>query len=133
MFDFQYSTLKPNEAGPIVEIPATASTTYKVGHALVLSSGAAVLADTTTAPTYICMENYTAPATGMREVKACPVNPGQVWKCPVNAAPTSLAVGSKVTMNAGIGVTATTTSGVATVVNKLGATAANDLMLVRFE
>ena len=51
----------------------------------------------------------------------------------VGEAPTSLKVGQKVTISGdGTGVTATTTDGVATIVDLLGAAAAGDFIQVRF-
>lgn len=133
MFSFRYSTMKPNAPGPVVEVPSTAGTAYTVGEALAVSSGKAVAADGTVKPQYVCIEAYTAPSSGNRGVLCVPVNPAQVWECPVTAAPTALTVGSKVTMSSGTGVTATTTGGVAAILDKRGATAANDLVFVRFE
>ena len=56
-----------------------------------------------------------------------------VFAVPVSAAPTSLKVGDKVTVNSdGVQVTATTTNGVATIVSLNGAKAAGDTIIVRF-
>ena len=56
----------------------------------------------------------------------------QSYEVPVTAAPTSLAVGSKVTLHTdGLQVTATTASGVVTVEDLNGAKAAGDKLVVR--
>ena len=97
------------------------------GQALVLSSGKLVKA--TGKPTFIALASGAANA----EIAVGRVEPNQIYEVPVTAAPTSLAVGAKVTVATdGLGVTATTTDGVAEIVDLNGAIAANDTIYVRF-
>ena len=56
-----------------------------------------------------------------------------VFEVSVTAAPTSLKAGNAVTLSSdGLGVTATTTSGVAVIRDLVGAAAAGDKILVKF-
>lgn len=115
------------------KLGATASETYAIGEALVLSAGALTKCGATAKPTYIAGEDYTAPASGARRVTVYPVSGDMIFEAPLTAAPTSLTEGSVVTLSDdGLGVTATTTSGVATVVDLAGAAASGDRILVRF-
>lgn len=115
------------------KLGATASETYTLGEALVLSDGALTKCGATAKPTYIAGEDYTAPESGARRVTAYPVSGDMIFEVPLTAAPTSLTAGSVVTLSAdALGVTATTTSGVATVVDLTGAAASGDRILVRF-
>lgn len=115
------------------KLGATASETYTLGEALVLSGGALTKCGATAKPTYIAGEDYTAPESGARRVTAYPVSGDMIFEVPLTAAPTSLTAGSVVTLSAdALGVTATTTSGVATVVDLTGAAASGDRILVRF-
>lgn len=115
------------------KLGATASETYTLGEALVLSGGALTKCGATAKPTYIAGEDYTAPESGARRVTAYPVSGDMIFEVPLTAAPTSLTAGSVVTLSAdALGVTATTTSGVATVVDLTGAAASGDKILVRF-
>ena len=130
MFDFLRGN--NNVTPTIVKAPTTASTTYHVGDALVLSSGALVLATGTTKPTHISQSEYKAPATGMEDLPCLLVNSDMEFKTTFAATPTSIVVGNKVTIHTdGEQVTATTTSGVAEVVNKLG-NASGSEVIVKF-
>lgn len=116
----------------IVEKPTTASTSYKVGDALALSDGALVLATGETVPEFICAEKYDAPASGQKDICVYPVYGFQEWKTTFAAAATALKVGDKVTIHTdGEQVTATTTKGVAEIVEILG-TAIGDSVVVKF-
>ena len=56
-----------------------------------------------------------------------------MWKVELSAAPTGLVRGNKVTLGAdGLTVTATTASGVAKIIDLLGAAASGDRVLVKF-
>lgn len=115
------------------KLGATASETYTLGEALVLSGGAVTKCGVTAKPTYIAGEDYTAPESGARRVTVYPVSADMIFEAPLTAAPTALTDGSAVTLSAdGLGVTATTTSGVATIVDLAGAAASGDKILVRF-
>ena len=115
------------------KLGVTASETYTFGEALVLTAGALTKCGATAKPTYIAGEDYTAPESGARRLTVYPVNGDMIFETAFTAAPTSLTDGSVVTLSAdGLGVTATTTSGVATVVDLAGAAAVGDKVLVRF-
>ncbi len=123
---------RTNQAEP-VKLATTASESYSVGEALVLSGGALTKCGATEKPTYIAAADYTAPAAEQAPLTAYPVSDGMIFECPVGAAPTSLHIGDKVTLATdGQGVTATTASGVATVWDLAGAAASGDKILVTF-
>lgn len=108
-----------------------ASEAVAMGEALVLTSGKLTKCGATVAPTYIAMGIKSADDTN-RTIPVCRVEKNQVYAVPVTAAPTSLTVGSKVTLHTdGLQVTATTTDGVVTVVDLNGAAAAGDEIIVR--
>ena len=68
-----------------------------------------------------------------REIAVCRVDNNQQFEVPVSVAPTSLKLGDKVTIaTSGTEVTATTTDGVATIINLNGAKVAGDKIVVRF-
>ena len=112
---------------------AVSGTEIQVGQALTLDGGVLkVLAAGTTKPEFISLGHVSASAA-KREIPVARVNDEQVYEVPVSAAPTALKVGDKVTLTTdGLEVTATTTSGVATIVNLKGAAAAGDKLLVKF-
>lgn len=102
-----------------------------LGEALVLTGGVLTKCGATTAPAYIAMGIKTA-SDENRTVAVSRVEHNQVWEVPVTAAPTSLKVGSKVTLDTdGLQVTATTTDGVVTVVDLNGAKDKGDKIIVR--
>ncbi len=122
-----------NQAEPCF-LASTASETYKLGEALTLVDGAVTKAGATAKPTYIAAEDYTAPATNNRAVCVYPISPAMIFECPVTASPAALKAGSKVTLDTtAMAVTATTASGVATIVDTLSAAIANDKVLVSFQ
>ncbi len=113
----------------VLEVTASEAVVY--GEALVLSSGKLTKCAATTAPAFIAMGAVAAAATN-RKIAVCRVEKNQVYEVPVNATPTSLNVGDKVTLHTdGLQVTATTTSGVVTIVDLNGATAQGDKIIVR--
>ena len=115
-------------------LPATPGETYAFGEALVLSAGKLTKCGPTAKPTHICGVNYVAPATDPEAIPCVAVAPNMVFETVIGAAPASLTVGVVVTLSAdALGVTATTTSGVATIHNLLGATAAGDAVEVVFK
>lgn len=110
---------------------ATAGEAISVGEALVLTSGKLTKCTATTKPAFIAIGQLEA-SDANRKVAVCRVESNQVYEVPVTAAPTSLKVGSKVTIHTdGLQVTATTTDGVVTVESLNGATAAGDTIVVR--
>ena len=114
-----------NVPEPEMHVSGTAIT---AGMALNLTGG--TLAKTTAAPTHIAL----ADAASGEQVACYAVLPGtMIFEVPVSAAPTSLKEGDKVTIDSGaLNVTATTTNGVATIVDLNGATAAGDTVMVKF-
>jgi hypothetical protein len=98
----------------------------KNGEALVLNAG--VLEKATGKPTFIALSDCAKDG----QVAVGRVEPNQIFETTVTAAPTSLKVGQKVTISDGLAVTATTTSGVAEIVDLCGATKSGDKILVRF-
>ena len=131
-FSFNESYIKPNSPETLL-LQAKASTTYNVGDALNFTGGVLEKATGTTAPTHICAAYYVAPATGMKKIAVIPVNSGQLYKTTFAADATAVTEGSKVTIHTDAAqVTATTTSGVATIVKKYGTGASGTACLVKF-
>ena len=130
-----FKLLKIENARMNVPSPAyyevTADEAVYEGEALVLTAGKLKKCGETTKPEFIAMGDKTAAATDRKlAVARCAAN--QIYAVPVTAAPTSLKVGDKVTLDSeGLKVTATTTSGVITVEDLNGATAAGDTIIVR--
>ena len=101
-------------------LPTTASEVYKEGEALVLSSGKLTKASGTTKPTHISLADYTAPASGQKDLPCYRIKKNMVFEVPVTFSSTAAAivVGSKLTVATdGLGVTDVTTGGVITVVD----------------
>ncbi len=112
-------------------LEATEDEAIEMGEALVLSAGKLTKCGATAVPTFIAMGSVAAGNT-KRTVAVCRIEKNQVYEVPVTAAPTALKVGDKVTLHTdGLQVTATTTSGVVTIVALNGATAAGDKVVVR--
>ncbi len=121
---------RENVPSPVF-LDVTASEAVEMGEALVLSGGTLTKCGATVAPTHIAMAALAADAA-KRTIPVARVASNQIYEVPVSAAPTSLKVGDKVTLHTdGLQVTATTTSGVVTVENLNGATAAGDKIIVR--
>ena len=121
---------RENVPSPVF-LDVTANEAVAMGEALVLSGGTLTKCGATTAPAFIAMADLTA-AAAKRTIPVARVASNQIYEVPVSAAPTSLKVGDKVTLHTdGLQVTATTTSGVVTVENLNGATAAGDKIIVR--
>lgn len=111
---------------------ATEGEAISIGEALVLTKGKFTKCGATASPDFISMTELPADATD-RRMAACRVAPNQVYEVPVTADPSSLVAGDKVTINTdGLQVTATKASGVATIIDTLGVTAAGGKILVRF-
>lgn len=117
-----------------VRLKTTAAVSYKAGTLLKLVSGAAVNCTATDVPAFIAAQDCDATKPG---VLAYALNADMILESPVSAAPTSLSAGDKVTLDVdndsfAVGVSATTTGGVATVFDMNGARAAGDKLLIRF-
>ena len=128
-FDFVKSQIAPN-APDMIWMPATTSETYKVGETLKIASGTLTKCTGTVAPKYVCLADYVAPSSNAKNIPVVEVNPGQLYRVPLQASGASLAVGDKVTIYTdGLQVTATTTNGVAEIV-KIEGTAVGDKVIV---
>ena len=113
-FSFNESYIKPNSPITIM-LQAKASTTYNIGDALNFTGGV--------------LEK----ATGMKKIPVVPANAGQLYKTTFAADASAVTEGSKVTIHTDAAqVTATTTSGVATIVKKYGTGASGTACLVKF-
>ena len=101
-----------------------------IGTACTVNNGLLVAATGTTKPTHITLA---AGAKG-KTIPCGRIESNQVYETPVVGENlTSLKVGQKVTLSGdGTNVTTTTTNGVATIVDLLGATAEGDFIQVRF-
>ncbi len=112
-------------------LEATEDEAIEMGEALVLSGGKLTKCGATATPTFIAMGSVAAD-NAKRTIAVCRIEKNQVYEVPVTAAPTALKAGDKVTLHTdGLQVTATTTSGVVTIVALNGATAAGDKVAVR--
>ena len=119
---------------PWEELPCSAITP-KVGMAMVMSSGKLAIATGTTAPTYICMCEKDAAVAADTLIPVQRVEPGNIYETTLSAAGSALNLGDKVTLHAsnGMQVTATTTSGVAEIVEFMtDGKASGDAVRVRF-
>ena len=126
MFKYRKSSNVGN-APEILQVPATASEAFVVGEALTITSGKVTKASGTTAPKYISAEKKTAVSGDTLSVYL--VEHNQEYETELTAAGT-LVVGTKVTISSdGLGVTATTTSGVAEVVEAEGATVGSKVLV----
>lgn len=132
-FVFHKSLSYPNF--PLVtQLATTASTTYADGDALVLTSGALTKAGATVKPDFICAQDYVAPATGMLPISVYPVLPGDQFMTTFAADGSAIKNGDTVTLHTDSAqITATTTSGVARIINKLGIGTVGTQAIVTFK
>ena len=120
-----------NGTMPLEYLPGKAGESYAPGEALAVASGAVTKCGATTAPAYLCAGKLESAAEGTL-VPAVRVSRDRSYRAPLSAAGTALKVGDKVTLSAdGLGVTATTASGVAEITEIFG-TAVGDEVAVRF-
>lgn len=125
---FKLYQMDVGQTPPIDYVPATAGEEFTVGEALVMKSGAASKCGATTKPTFVCMgpaENGNVPVMRVQDY--------MVFATTLSAAPEgTIKPGDKLTLSAeALQVTATTTSGVATVVAIEGQTV-DSVVHVRF-
>lgn len=112
---------------PIIKQLPAAAATYNVGEVAVLSGGVVTKASGTTMPTYLVAEKGTK--TTADTVSVIPIYPDQEYITTLSTAGT-LTVGSKVTIASDASqVTATTTSGVATVIEATGSTSGSTVVV----
>lgn len=122
----------PWEYIPVGTIASTTSVTTKVGMALTQTGGSMAVASGTTKPTYISMREQDTPLTADDLIPVVRVQPDVIFETELSAAGTSLKVGNKVTIETdGLRVTATTSDGIAEIVEILG-TEIGDKVRVRF-
>lgn len=115
------------------ELPTTAEETYVAGEGLVVTTGAVTKVGATAKPEYIAARDYVAPASGQKALAVYPVLPHHEYETTFAADATAVTEGSKVTLHTdGLQITATGTSGVATIVKKLGSGDVGTKALVRF-
>lgn len=113
---------------PIEYLPLTAEETVSRGEALVLASGKLTKCGATASPAYVAV----GPADDAGNVPVVKVHGYLVFATAHSADGAALNVGDAVTLDAtGLLVTATTASGVATIVSMEG-TAVGDTVTVRF-
>lgn len=118
----------------IVQQPTKASTAYKYGDGLVLKAGVLEKAAATEKPTHIAAQTYTAPATKMEPLSVYPVLPSHEYETTFAADGAAINAGDAVTLHTDSAqVTATTASGVATVIKKLGSGAIGTKAIVNFK
>ena len=108
--------------------------TVKAGDALIIENGIAAACPLTTAPTHIA---FSSGKYGDLYINAYAVNENMLFETYVNAEPTSLMLGQKVTLgkdssNSVCCVSATTASGVATIVDLMEAESIGDKITVKF-
>ena len=127
-----YST-EDGRVPPWEYLPCTGSTAPSIGLALVLSSGKLAKASGTTKPTYICMCEAPAALTAGTIIPVIAVQPDIVFECTNQASLNGVNVGQAVTIHSdGLQVTGTTSSGVATIVEKTAGTGTGNRTLVKF-
>ena len=118
---------------PWVMLPATGSTKPDIGLALVLSSGKLAKASGTTKPTHICMCEKPAAVAAGTLIPVIEVQPDIIFECVNQASLSGVTVGQAVTIHSdGLQVTATTGSGVATIVAKTAGSGTGNPTLVHF-
>ena len=107
----------------------TAGCAIVPGMALTLTNGKLTLCEPTAVPTHISLGS----AKDGEKVACYSVAHDHIYEVPCSASPAALTEGDKVTLGAdGVTVTATTASGVATVVSLNGAKNAGDIIVVKF-
>ena len=125
-----FSIHKNDRAGsPVNEVMPAAAGTYAIGQALAFNGGVLKAASGTTKPTHIAAESKTLGSAGTLYVHK--IEPTIVYKSEMSVAGAKT-VGASYTLSTdGMGITNTTTDGVATVVEADGATV-NDAVYIRF-
>ena len=114
-------------------MPATGNDAPSIGMALVLSSGKLAKASGTTKPTYICMMEAPAAVAAGTLIPVVAVQPDIIFEVRNQASLNGVNVGQAVTIHSdGLQITATTSSGVATIVKKVAGTGTGNPTLVHF-
>ena len=117
---------------PIIkELPASAGT-FEIGEVATLTAGAITKATAGTKPQYVIVEKGTKKAG--ETIAVNPIYPDMEFLTTFSANGSSIVAGNKVTINTDSAqVTATTSSGVATVLEKLGDGSVGTEVIVKFE
>ena len=114
-------------------LPATGTDAPSIGMALVLSSGKLAKCTGTTKPTYICMMEAPAAVAAGTLIPVVAVQPDIIFEVRNQASLNGVNVGQAVTIHSdGLQITATTSSGVATIVQKVAGTGTGNPTLVHF-
>jgi aconitase A len=114
-------------------LPTTASETYTEGEGLVVTGGKLTKCGATAKPTYIAAAAYVAPGSGMKDLPVYPVLEFHLYETTFAADASANAEGTLVTLHTdGAQITATATSGVATIIKKLGTGASGTKAHIRF-
>ena len=121
------------ESDALEYLPVTAAEAVVVGEALIVTSGKLTKCGATAAPTYLAAGACTAAeATAGKRIPVIRVSKDVIYQTELTAAYAGIAAGAKVTISSnGLGITATTTSGVAEIVDWDG-TAVGSPVRVRF-
>lgn len=111
MFSFKKNNNGKNF--PVIEEKKAAAGTYEVGDLLVVNaSGQVAIAGSTDAPTFVCNADVTCASGDV--IAVAPILNGHVYEATFSADGSALKAGAKVTTASGKYITATTASGVAT-------------------
>lgn len=107
---------------------------YAIGTPVIISGGKIAPAGATTVPTHITLGKANK---GEAHATVAGISPDMIFETYINQDPTSIQAGAKVTLGLNssshpVCVTATTTSGVATVIDTLGAKRSGDKVIVKF-
>ena len=122
---------KNGQPQPLEYHEVTTSETIALGEALVMSSGKLTKCGATATPKYIAMQPITSAAAGSK-IAVVRVSKDVIYDTVLSAASASIAKGAVYTLGSdGLSITATTTSGVAEVVDWDGK-ASGDHVRVRF-
>ena len=106
----------------------------KLGEALILEDGLLIACPSTVIPSYVALCNAKHEDS---EITVFEINSNMLFETTVNTTPASLLVGEKVTLacdddGSTVMVTATTSAGVATIVDLMGASKSGDKITVKF-
>ena len=115
-------------------LTASLGSEYKIGTLIAMNEGFMHHCDATERPTHMIAEN--APRSHTGKITCYPVTGDMIFETHFTEEPVYIGEGSRVTLGRSIGVpvgvTAVTEGGVAEVYNLMGASVANDKVLIRF-
>ena len=132
MFEFLRMNNSAVVAPAIKQLQAANNVAYAVGDALVLAAGVLSKATGATKPTHIAAQKYPSTASAGK-IAVYPINSDMEFKTKFAADGTAIVAGNLVTIHTDAAqITATTTSGVATVLEKIGTGAIGTEAIVKF-